>query len=37
MLSFSYNVKPKISFGDLLKEKFYDFEIEYNCVSGEGS
>ena len=37
MLSFSYNVKPKISFGDLLKEKFYDFEIEYNCASGEGS
>ena len=35
MLSFSYNVKPKISFGDLLKKD--DSKIEYNCVSGDGS
>ena len=37
MLSFSENRKPKISFGDLLKEKRYDFEIAYTCVSGLGS
>ena len=37
MLSFSDNAKPKISFGDLLKEKSHDFKIKYNCVSGDGS
>ena len=35
MLSFSQNEKPKISFGNLLEN--FDFEIEYNCVSGQGS
>ena len=37
MLSFSSDVKPKISFGDLLKEKSRDFKIAYTCVSGLGS